>query len=418
MSGAAGAVDLPAAQRRTVRVLVVAQSLGGLGTTIGIAVASVLAEDISGSEALAGLMQTMQVVGIAVASYLLARLMGERGRRVGLTAGYLIGAVGALVCVLGGLTRSFPVLLVGAVLLGANSATGYQARYAAADLAEPQHRARALAVVLWAATFGAVAGPNLVGPAGDLAESLALPALTGPFLVTTVVGVLGALVIGLLLRPDPLLLAREVAGVPPTQPRRRGSWRRVAALARERHGVAAAMLGMAAAHAVMVAVMVMTPLHMHHGGAELEVIGFVISIHVLGMFFFSPVIGALADRVGRPAVLLSGAGLLLAALWLAGTSPEGASTRITVGLFLLGVGWSCCTVAASVLLTESTPLEDRTDVQGVADLLMNTAAALAGAFAGVVVDVWGFSWLNVFAAVLVAGVLGSATVARRAAPTW
>jgi MFS family permease len=127
--------DVARVQRRTLGVLVASQALGGLGTTVGIAVAAILAEDVSGSESLAGLVQTFQVLGAAMASYLLATVMGSRGRRWGLVVGYGAGALGAGLCVLGGAVRSFPMLLVGALLLGSNSASNYQSRYAAADLA-------------------------------------------------------------------------------------------------------------------------------------------------------------------------------------------------------------------------------------------------------------------------------------------
>jgi MFS family permease len=413
MTAASTAYDVEAVQRRTVGVLVGSQALGGLGNTVGIAVAAVLAKEVSGSESLAGLVQTMQVLGAAAASFFLSRLMGDRGRRVGLVTGYLAGATGAAICVAGGVVESYLVLLLGAALLGSNSATSYQARYAAADLATPLRRARSLSLVLWATTFGAVLGPNLVGPAGDLADGLSLPRLTGPFLVSVVVTLCATVIIALLLRPDPLLVAREVAGRPVGEPRTGTSWRRAVDLSRERPRIAGAVLAMSAAHAVMVAVMIMTPLHMHGGGAELEVIGFVISIHVLGMFFFSPFVGMLADRFGRLATLLAGAAILWVSLWLSGTAPHGASLQIGVGLFLLGLGWSFCTVSASALLTDATPLEARTDVQGVADMLMNVSAAAAGLLAGVVVDVLGFGFLNVFAAVLVLGVLGAVVAARR-----
>lgn len=414
-----------ALQRRTLSVLVVSQALGGLGTTVGIAVAAVLAEDVSGSEALAGLAQTAQVLGAAVASWLLARLMGLYGRRSGLLAGYLIGAAGAGTCVLGGAVRSFPVLLVGAVLLGANSATNYQSRYAAADLALPERRARALSVVLWATTVGAVLGPNLTGPAGAVARDLGLPELTGPFVFSVVAVLLAAAVVGAALRPDPLLVARERAlvsapAVPKDAPedasrptdRHGTSWGRVREVAARHPGVRAGVLALSAGHAVMVAVMVMTPLHMHHGGATLEVIGLVISVHVLGMYFFSPVVGWATDRFGRTTVLVLGGVLLLTSMLLSGTSPSGASWGIGVGLFLLGLGWSCCTIAGSALLTESTPLEARTDVQGAADLVMNGSAAVAGALAGLVTDRLGFGPLSVFGAVLALGVLAAAALAR------
>jgi MFS family permease len=370
--------DVVRVQRRTLSVLVVSQALGGLGTTVGIAVAAVLAERVSGSESLAGLVQTMQVLGAAGAAFLLARLAGRRGRRVSLTIGYVVGGLGAALCVLGGTLGSFTLLLLGAVLLGSNSATNYQSRYAAADLAAPGHRARALSVVLWATTFGAVLGPNLVGPAGALGVALGLPRLTGPFLVSVAVTLIASVVISLRLRPDPLLVARDLANV--TGPDARGtSLNRVRAVVAARPAVGAAMLGMSASHAVMVAVMVMTPLHMDNGGATLEIIGLVVSIHVLGMYFFAPVVGIVADRLGRPQTLLVGAVVFWVALALSGSSPMGASFRIGIGLFLLGLGWSICTVTASVLLTEATPLEDRTDVQGAADLVMNVAAAAGGA---------------------------------------
>ena len=405
--------DVPAIQRRTLVVLVSSQALGGLGNLVGIAVAAVLAQRVSGSDALAGMMQTLQVLGAAASSFFLARIMGVRGRRAGLATGYAVGAVGSGIVVVGGALGSFPVLLLGALLLGTTSATNLQARYAAADLAAPDRRARAVGLVLWSTTFGAVLGPNLVGPAGRLAEALGLPRLTGPFLLSVVIVSIAALVVWVALRPDPLLVAKEVARLeagdlpvatvgPP-----KGAFSRVRELVGEHPGILAGILAMATSQAVMVAIMAMTPLHMDHGGASLEVIGFVISIHVLGMFFFSPVVGLVADRVGRPQVLVAGAVLFVAALWLAGSSPMGASTRIGVGLFLLGLAWSCGTVAASALVTESTPLEDRTTVQGVADVVMNVAAGTAALLGGVVVDWLGFAWLNGLAGACSSGSLAS-----------
>ncbi len=403
-------------QRRTIETLVGAQSLGGLGITIGIAVAALLAEEISGSEKLAGLAQTMQVLGAAVASLLLAHLMGRRGRRPGLVLGYLLGASGAGLCVVAGAVNSFALLLVGAVLVGSTTAANGLSRYAATDLAPPEQRARALSWVLWATTIGAVAGPNLTGLAGDAAAGFGLPRLTGPFMFALVGMLAAALLVAVRLRPDPLLVAREAAmtrggsGV-----RHRTSWKRVVEVVRGSVGVAAGASSLALAHCVMVAVMVMTPLHMHHGGATLQIIGVVISVHVLGMYAFAPLVGMAADRFGRPAVLTAGAVVLLVAVVLAGSSPAGGSWRIGIGLFLLGVGWSLCTVAASTLLSETAPIDARTDVQGAADLVMGLVAAAGGALAGVDVGVLGYAALNVFAGLLVTGIATAAELARRSA---
>lgn len=406
--------SLHQAQRRTIGTLVAAQAMGGLGIAIGIAVAALLAEQISGSQKLAGLAQTMQVLGAALAAFLLARVMGRRGRRVGLTLGYVLGAFGAALAVVAGVIGSFTLLLVGATLLGSATAANSQSRYAATDLAAPDRRARALSIVVWATTVGAVAGPNLTGFAGRVARDLGLPPLTGPFLFAVVGMLASAGVVAVFMRPDPLLLAREAAIASGRSGFTHGThWSRVAHAIRHSSGVAAGIAALSLGHAVMIAVMVMTPLHMHHGGATLEIIGVVVSGHVLGMFAFSPVVGWGTDRFGRAPMLMVGALVLLASLLLSGTAPAGASWAIGLGLFLLGLGWSFTTVASSTLLSESAPLESRTDVQGAADLIMGLVAAAAGAVAGVVMGFLGFASLNVFAAVLVAGVAVAAEVARR-----
>jgi MFS family permease len=177
--------------------------------------------------------------------------------------------------------------------------------------------------------------------------------------------------------------------------------------------VGAAVVAMACAHAAMVTVMIMTPLHMEHGGAELEIIGFVISVHVLGMFAFSPVVGWAADRFGRSGVLVTGGVVLLVSLALCGLSPQGTSWQIFAGLFLLGLGWSCATVAASTVIADRTPIDARTDVQGTSDMAMALTAAGGGALAGVIVGWLGYPALATFAALLAGAVVIAGTVTRR-----
>ncbi len=403
------ATDPARVHRRTVLTLVVAQSVGAIGITIGVATASLLAREVSGSEGQAGLAQTSQVLGAAVAAYGLARVMARRGRRVGQVVGLLTGAAGAALAVVAGVVGSMALLLLGTAMLGFTSAANAAARYAATDLAPPETRARSLSLVVWATTVGAVVGPNLTGVAAALAGWLDVPELTGPFAVAAIGMVVAAAIIAVFLRPDPLLLARDLAGgdgTPPTGT----SWGRAVAALRADRALAAAVLGLASAHAVMVSVMIMTPLHMEHGGAGLQVIGFVISGHVLGMFAFAPVSGWLADRWGRPTMLLVGAGLQLLSLLLSGGSPEGASWQISAGLFLLGLGWSAATVAASAIVADRVPIETRTDVQGVADMTMWLAAAAGGGLSGLIVAAWGYPALNGFAGLLAGGVVLAAVV--------
>ena len=408
-------------QRRTIQTLVASQAVGALGITIGIATASLLARDLSGSEELAGLAQTTQVLGAAVGSWLLARLMGARGRRIGLVTGYLVGASGAALAVAAGVVDSMVLLLVGACLLGATSSANYAARYAATDLATPGNRGRALSIVVWATTLGAVVGPNLTGPSAWLADRLHIPELTGPFALGAIAMLVAAVGVLVRLRPDPLLVAREsalaargfetVAAQPPQPPS--VAKQPVRDAIRAQPALGAAIVGLAAAHAVMISVMVMTPLHMEHGHAELRVIGFVISLHVLGMFAFAPLVGMAADRFGRVAVLTTGGAVLLASLVLCARAPEGSSPEIFVGLFLLGLGWSLATVAASTMVAELAPLGSVTHVQGAADMVMGLAAAAGSALSGVIVGEYGFPVLAGFSSSFAVVVLLAAALAGR-----
>ena len=400
-------------QRRTIATLVTAQAVGGLDITIVVATASLLATAITDSERQSGLVQTSLVLGSAVAAYVLARVMAKHGRRAGLALGYLLGALGAVVSVVAGIVESMPLLLVGAAMIGATAAAINSARYAATDLAIPEKRGRALSFVVWSSTVGAVLGPSLLGPSSDLALFLGIPELTGPFLIAAIGMAIAGIVVWLLLRPDPLFLARQLAGKPERAEVTGTSWGRVWEALRERPTLRAAMVGLSGAHAAMIAVMIMTPLHMGHGGSELRVIGLVISLHVLGMYAFAPFIGYLADKVGRAPVLLSGGVVLLIALLVCRAAPVGSSAQVFVGLFLLGLGWSLATVAAATLVADHAPLDARTDVQGAADLIMGLVAASAGGIAGLVMASFGYGTLALASLVLALAVIWSAIAVWR-----
>ncbi len=409
-------------QRRTLATLVASQVLGGMGISSGIAVGSLLAEDIAGSATYAGLANTFQVLGAAFVAVPMVRLMAARGRRSGLLLGYGLALVGAAVILAAGSARSFGLLLVGALLFGGATASSNQARYVAADLAVPGRRGRDLAVVVWSTTVGAVLGPNVVGPAGGVAAALGLPRLTGPFLFSVVGFALATAVLTTRLRPDPLLEARRRASLaspadPATAPH--GSVVRGLRVVARTPVALLGLVTVALGHAVMVSVMVMTPLHMRHGHADLEVIGLVISIHIVGMFAFSPLTGYATDRFGGRRVALAGSVVLGAATLLAARAPVGSSPGLTLALLLLGLGWSCTLVAGSTLLTGALPVGERPGAQGASDLVMGVAGAGGGALAGVVVAhlSYGSLALGAFVAAVAVGVAALTIRPRHPAPT-
>jgi MFS family permease len=416
-------LDPALVQRRTLGVLGGGVALGGLGVTVGITVGGLLARDVAGTDTAAGLGQTAGVLGAAVIAVPLARISDRAGRRAGLAAGYAVAVLGSLVTVVAAVLSSLPLLLAGLFAFGAATACGLQARYAAADLAPPERRGRALSLVVWATTVGSVLGPNLAGPGEVLGRRLGLPHLGGAFAISVAVFAVVAVGFLLLLRPDPLLLARRLRGAGAgdgARPRRATTvaLRAVWADPRGRLGLSAVVVS----HAVMVGVMVMTPVHMGHaGGAEgttLRVIGLVISVHVAGMYLFSPLVGLLADRAGRRTTVAVAAALLLAAAALAGTAPPGAAVQLGAGLLLLGLGWSCGLIAGSTLVTESVDEQQRPTAQGGTDLLMGLGAALAGVAGGPLLAWGGYGLVaSVSAALVVPLVVAWARAGGVGAPT-
>jgi MFS family permease len=388
-------------QRRTVLVLMLAQVVGSIGMGAMLAVGALIALDLSGSDTWSGMATTMITLGAAAFALPLASLAARGGRRPGLALGWLLGALGGAVVIAATLGELFALFLVGMLLIGAGTATNLQARHAAADLASERTRGRDLSIVVWATTVGSVVGPNLIGPTGGLAASLGLPDLLGPVLLTTVGFLGGAVLIAVLLRPDPLLTAAAVAaradrdqGLAPRA--RAGLADGFRAIGRSPSALLA-VVGIVASHTVMVAVMTMTPVHMSHHGAALTVIGLTISLHIAGMYGLSPLVGWLADRLGRVPVLLTGQVLLLVAAAVSGTAGH-SEALVTTGLILLGLGWSFGLVSGSTLLAESLSADVRPRAQGISDLVMNLGAASSGALSGVVLATVGFGGLNLFAA--------------------
>lgn len=408
-------------QRRVVASLSLGQLLSGVGNGAGLAIGSLMAVDLTGSNAFAGAATTAISVAGALSALPLAGLAVRRGRRFALSTGLLIAALGAVGMMLAPVTGSFAVLLLGAAFLGVGTAANLQARFAATDLAADATRGRDLGLVVWAITIGAVAGPNLIGPGSEIGAALGLPPLSGPFLFSLAGLLLAVVVLNVGLRPDPLHYARQTGtGAPGRTRRPRAGLREGLAAVRASPGARLGISTLVAAHLVMVAVMSMTPVHLKelasggagHGAAHHEtspdtlvLIGFTISLHIAGMYALSPLVGWLADRLGRPQVMLAAQAVLAAAVLTAALG-QYAQAAVTVGLVLLGVGWSLAVISASAFVAESVAGERRVLVQGLSDTLMGAAGALGAAGSGVVLALVGFGGLNL-AALLVIGFIAA-----------
>lgn len=377
-------------QRKVLSALTTGQIVGGAAMASSVTVGALVITDMLGATtAWAGISVATVTTGTAFASQVLSRRMRRAGRRPGLQIGYAGALIGAMVAGLGVELRSLPLFLVGLFVFGNGQASNLLARYAAADLAEPDQRSRAIGRVVFAQTFGAVAGPLTIAPAERLGQFLGMEKYTGPWLVGGALFALAVINTSIRLRPDPLVLAGGVvpAGTKEKLPPVATTLRLIMAIPQAR----LALLAMVVSQFVMVAEMAMTPVHMKlHGHEGLS--AYVVSVHVAGMFAFAPLVGRFADRRGRVQAILVGGVVLILAGILAALSAH-SHWLLFPSMWALGVGWNFGMIGGSTLLTESFGIEHRVQTQGTADLVMSFCGGIAGLSAGFIRKALGFHML-------------------------
>ncbi len=384
---------LESARRRIVWTLFAVSALGSTGYIAAVTAGSLAAADIAGSAGPGGLPTATSTLGTAAAASLLSLAMLRIGRRRGMLLGILGGSAGGAVALAGVLTASLPLLLAGSALAGFSNGAGQLGRYVAADLVPADRRARTISTVVWGSTIGAVTGPNLVAPAGVAAAAMGLPPLAGSYGLTLAFVALALVIAFVFLRPEPYEIADASALVPHAD----GSGPSSAGQLLRRPAVLVALITLAAGQVVMVLIMTMTPLHLTAHGHGLETVGLVLSAHTFGMFALSPITGRLTDRFGSPRIIASGLATLALAAIIAASAPPDGGPLLTLALFLLGYGWNLGFVAGSALLTTGLALGERTRVQGVADGIIWTSAALSSLSSGLVVAGFSYAVLGLLA---------------------
>jgi MFS family permease len=402
--------NLAKIQAKTVRTLALGQALGGFGFGSTLSVGAIMATELSGSAAFSGAAATLSTLGSAFAAIPLANIAARRGRRYALGLGAGLAILGAIGMITAAALRSFPVELIALFFLGSANAVSLQARFAAADIPTSRPKAKDISIVVWATTFGAVIGPNLIAPGESLGVTLGLPHLAGPFLLTILAQTLSTTVFWFGLKPDPLLLAQKIDSEKRALQRRK--FREAIPIVRQKPIAAFAVISIALSHMVMVSVMSMTPAHLSITGHSLSDVGFTISLHVAGMYALSPIFGLISDRFGARKTIILGQLILLASLAVSGFGANNFS-MVVLGLFLLGLGWSSATVAGSALLSESLDISEKPVVQGLSDSLMNLSGAFGGAISGTILILFGFAGLNAAALLPVILIVFATAYSRR-----
>jgi MFS family permease len=369
--------------KRTLIIISISQIFGGAGLAAGVTVGALLAQQMLGTDAFAGVPSGLFTLGSAGAALIVGRLSQRYGRRTGLTAGFLIGGLGAIGVITAAIINSVFLLFASLLIYGAGTATNLQARYAGTDLANNKQRATAISITMVFTTFGAVAGPNLVNVMGDFALSIGVPSLAGPFILSAAAFILAGLVLFVLLRPDPLVIARAIEAS--KQESNRLGYSADTEQMVNKRGIIVGAAIMVLTQIVMVAIMTMTPVHMRHHGHDLGEIGLVIGFHIAAMYLPSLVTGVLVDKFGRTAMAIaSGATLLLSGL-ISAIAPGDSMILLVIALSLLGLGWNFGLISGTALIVDSTDTSNRAKTQGTVDVLIALSGASGGALSGMIV---------------------------------
>ncbi|RPK16262.1 hypothetical protein EH2_03888 [Bacillus subtilis] len=369
--------------KRTLFVVSISQIFGGAGLAAGVTVGALIAQQMLGTDAFAGLPSALFTLGSAGSALIVGRLSQRYGRRTGLSAGFMIGGLGAIGVIMAAIINSIFLLFISLLIYGAGTATNLQARYAGTDLANHKQRATAVSITMVFTTFGAVAGPSLVNVMGDFALSIGVPSLAGPFILAAAAYMLAGVVLFIMLRPDPLVIAKTIEAAT-EEPGDKGH------LAATEHtenkkGIIVGATVMVLTQIVMVAIMTMTPVHMRHHGHDLGAVGLVIGFHIGAMYLPSLVTGVLVDRLGRTAMAISSGTTLLLAGVIAAFAPGDSMVLLVIALSLLGLGWNFGLISGTALIVDSTDTATRAKTQGTVDVLIALSGAAGGALSGMIV---------------------------------
>lgn len=384
--------------RRTLIIVVLSQIFGGAGLAAGITVGALLAQDMLGTDNFTGVPTALFTLGSAGSALLVGRLSQRFGRRSGLAAGFLAGGIGAIGVVIAAITNNIFLLFISLLIYGSGGATNLQARYAGTDLANSKQRATAISIAMVSTTFGAVAGPNLVDVMGSFAMKIGVPALSGPFILAAAAYILAGMILLVLLRPDPLVVAQAVA----VEQRKNKVFSDVSinTLTMNKKGIFTAATLMVLTQLVMVAIMTMTPVHMGNHGHGLSEVGIIIGFHVGAMYLPSLLTGVLVDRIGRLYMAIAAGVTLLAAGVLAAMAPGESMPLLTLALILLGLGWNFGLISGTAILVDSTNSTNRAKMQGTIDVLVALSGATGGVLSGVVVANSSYAVLSIAGGVL------------------
>ena len=344
---------------------------------------------LADTKSLATFGATTYVLGSAIAAMPMSLWMGKVGRRVGFMAGATINIVGCAIAVLALQLRSFPLFCVATAIVGVYNAVGLQYRFAAAEVAAPADRAKAISLVLAGGVIGGLIGPQSARFGRDWFTT----PFEGSFIVLAGIALVALAVQSQVHVPRPSMDEQAATGRP------------LRDIARQPAFVVA-VLSSALGYGIMNLLMTATPIAMDFCGHPFSAAAFVIEWHVVAMFMPGFFTGSLIRRFGTLRVILAGAGLTVVAVFVA---LNGITVmHFVVALAFVGVGWNFMYTGGTTLLTETYRPAEKSRTQGLNDLVVFATMGVSSFASGALVTATGWETMNRVALPVLATIAGAA----------
>ncbi|MEW6084729.1 MAG: MFS transporter [Chloroflexota bacterium] len=377
-------------------VLFIAQSLASAGFIAAAAINPILGAKLAHDRSWATLPTAAYLLSGALSASAWGIIMDRIGRRNGIAWGLVIGVIGNALVLYAIQISSFVLVIIGLMMMGATNSAVQLGRFAAAEVNPPDRRGRAISLVVLGGVIGTILARVSAVPMSGFVVSLGMDELAGAYATTLILFAVAAVLVFIGLRPDPREVGKDVAKQYPSEIPH-GEARPIFQILRQPAAITA-VTAMALGQVVMVAIMVITSLHMEDHNHNRADIYSVISAHTFGMFAPSIFSGWLLDKIGRGKMILIGSLTLLLSCITAPLSPD--VLPLGISLFLLGLGWNFCFVGGSTLLADQLSPVERSRTQGTNDFLVGLASAIISLSSGIIFNATSYLMMAVIAGAL------------------
>ncbi len=399
-------MKVPSLIKRNVALFSLSQSFTGAGMQFSYGFGPLMVMALTGSASLAGL--SVGLVGLSrfLVAYPMGKVTDSYGRKPGIFLGLALALVGCIVLGFSMIFMSPLMFVVGLLAFGMGMNGSQQMRVGVTDMFPPQMRARSLGYLAMGSLFGLLVSPSMVSLAGWLGQRIGQDPLGLPWFFLPVLIIFGMVVVSFV-NPDPKEIGMNLEKYwPDYKPLARkqtmaagGKFSAMELL--KNPSMRLAILSNCAGTGNMSIVMVLTSLVLHHHGHSLTAIAISHTFHSAGMFAFTIPLGRLADRFGRSNVMFPGVAVsLMGAGFVAFTSDI---LTVTLGTFLVGIGWAAANVAATAFIADHAPTEVRGRAIGVNDSFAAGVTVFAAFTTGPLIEMFGMQAAG-FTAMLLAAV--------------